>query len=62
MGLKTISPKDLHAAMQKQQVTVIDVNAPQRWQATHVPGAINLAPTQFTASDLPIDTARDLVF
>ena len=62
MGLKTISPKDLHAAIQSQRVTVIDVNARHRWELAHVPGAINLDPMQFTASDLPVDSARELVF
>jgi rhodanese-related sulfurtransferase len=61
MGLKTISAKDLHLAIQNQRVTVIDVNARHRWQAAHIPGAINLD-TQFSASDLPADTAHDLVF
>ncbi len=62
MGLKTVSPADLQAAIHNKKATVIDVNAPQRWQAAHVPGAINLDATQFSASDLPTDTARDLVF
>jgi rhodanese-related sulfurtransferase len=62
MGLKTISPIDLHTAIQNQRVTVIDVNARHRWQAAHIPGAINLDPTQFSTSDLPADTTRDLVF
>ena len=62
MGLKTILPKDLHEAIQSRRVTVIDVNARQRWELAHVPGAMNLDPTQFSANDLPIDSARDLVF
>ena len=62
MGLKTISPKHLHLAIQNQRVTVIDVNARQRWLVAHIPGAINLDPTQFSASDLPADAVRDLVF
>ena len=62
MGLKTISPKDLHEAIQNQRVTVLDVNSRQRWELAHVPGAINLDSSQFSASDLPVDTAHDLVF
>ena len=62
MGLKTISPKDLHLAMQNQRVTVIDVNARPRWELAHVPGAINLDPAQFSAKDLPIDRTREMVF
>lgn len=62
MGIKTISPKDLHLAIQNQRVTVIDVNARHRWELAHVPGAINLDPAQFSAKDLPTDSARELVF
>ena len=62
MGLKTISPKDLHVAIQNQRVTVVDVNFRQRWELAHVPSSINLDPNQFSANDLPTDTSRDLVF
>lgn len=62
MGLKTISPKDLLVAIELERVTVIDVNARQRWELAHIPSAINLDPFHFAASDLPSDTARDLVF
>ena len=62
MGLKTISPKDLHEAIQNQRMTVLDVNSRQRWELAHVPGAINLDPLRFSANDLPTDAARDLVF
>ena len=44
MGLKTISPDELHQLIQKQQVTVIDVNSRQSWIKAHVPGALNLDP------------------
>ena len=62
MGLKTISPENLQVAIGLERITVIDVNARHRWQLAHVPSAINLDPFHFSASDLPADTARDLVF
>ncbi len=38
MGLKTVSPGGLHEMIQKQQVTVIDVNSRQSWMKARVPG------------------------
>lgn len=62
MGLKTISPDELHQLIQKRQVTPIDVNSPQSWRAAHVPGALNLDPAGFTEGDLPPDKGASLVF
>jgi rhodanese-related sulfurtransferase len=62
MGLKTISPSALHALMQRQPVTVIDVNSRQSWIKEHVPGAVNLDPIGYVDSDLPADKAASLVF
>lgn len=62
MGLKTISPGALHQMMQEQQVTVIDVNSRQSWIKAQVPGALNLDPTNYNASDLPPDKESSLVF
>jgi rhodanese-related sulfurtransferase len=41
---------------------VIDNNGPGSWQKRHVPGAKNLDPGQFTATDLPADKEATLVF
>jgi rhodanese-related sulfurtransferase len=41
---------------------VIDNNSPARWKRSHVPGAINLNPHDFTADALPADRAATLVF
>ena len=38
MGLKTISPDELHQLIQKQQVTVIDVNSRHSWIKARVQG------------------------
>jgi rhodanese-related sulfurtransferase len=62
MGLKTISPGDLKQLLQKQGVTVVDVNSPQSWAEAHVPGAVNLDPANYVASDLPEDKNASLVF
>lgn len=62
MGLNTISPTHLHQMLQKQQVTVIDVNARQSWIKARVPGARNLDPVSYNDNDLPSDKESTLVF
>ena len=62
MGLSTISPRDLHARMQTEPPTVIDVNSRQSWSTARVPGALHVDPTGFAANDLPPDRASELVF
>jgi len=62
MGLKAISPDGLHQMMQKQPVTVIDVNSRQSWMKAHVPGALNLDPANYSDGDLPPDKESNLVF
>ncbi len=62
MGLKTISPDALHQRMQKESLSVIDVNARGSWTAAHVPGAKHLDPAAFDDSNLPPDKAAVLVF
>ncbi len=62
MGLKAISPVDLHCLVQARQVTTIDVNSLQSWEKAHVPGALNLDPVEYNADDLPPDRQSELVF
>jgi len=62
MGLKTISPRDLHDLMQREAVATIDVNAKQSWLRARVPGAVHLDPTGFRDEDLPANKAALLVF
>src|SRR5437899_4344786 len=63
MGLKTISPDDLHRLAQNTgQVSVIDVNSRQSWMEARVTGARNLAPDAYAYSDLPRDKNAALVF
>ena len=62
MGLKVITPKHLDAWLEQGVVTVIDVNAPQSWQAARVRGAVNLDPVHFDGTHLPSDHEAPLVF
>ena len=63
MGLKTISPGDLHRLMQDPKpATVIDVNSRDSWLKARVPGATNLDPADYKDSDLPADKDAALVF
>lgn len=62
MGLKTISPRDLHRLMGSGSVTVVDVNSRQSWESAHVPGAVHLEPLDFRDSDLPSDKELAVVF
>lgn len=61
MGLKTVSPKNLHERIGR--VTVIDVNAHPSWLKARVPGALHLGVgAGFDAGALPPDLAAPLVF
>ena len=61
MGLKTISPQELHETMRKGPLTIVDVNAQQSWLRARVPGAINLG-VDFDAGALPQDMTSSLIF
>lgn len=61
MGLKSISPKQLHQRMQEAAPAIVDVNAQQSWLRARVPGAINLS-VEFDAAALPQDRQAELVF
>jgi len=62
MGLKTISPQDLHRWMQDKPVIAIDVNSRQSWLQARVPGALHLDPTGYSEGDLPSGKDSHLVF
>jgi rhodanese-related sulfurtransferase len=62
MGLKSISPSGLNELMQKEKVTVVDVNSRQSWMKAHVPGAVNLDPAGYGDGDLPAGRDAALVF
>lgn len=60
MGLKTISPEDLHRMT--GEVAVVDVNSRQSWEKAHVPTAVHLDPAEYKESDLPPDRDATVVF
>ena len=63
MGLKTVSPRDLHARLREGTITVVDVNAAPSWARARVPGALHAGVgAAFDASRLTADTAAPLVF
>lgn len=62
MGLKNISPADLHRKMQDEQIFVFDVNSRSSWTQARVPGAVNLEPVAYKDADLPADKNASLVF
>lgn len=62
MGLKTISPGDLHQAMQERPMAVFDVNSRLRWLEARVPGARHLDPAGYTDRDLPAEKDATMVF
>jgi rhodanese-related sulfurtransferase len=62
MGLKTISPDELHRMVERQTVKVVDVDSPQSWAKARVPGALNLDPANYAEKDLPADKSAAPVF
>ena len=62
MGLHSISPRGLHELMQREAVTIIDVNSRAGWLAGRVPGALNLDSASFGSGDLPTDRDAVVVF
>jgi len=62
MGLNVISPGKLQQLMQKQPVSVFDVNSRQSWLTARVLGARPLDPMGYDESDLPADRASTLEF
>jgi len=61
MGLKSISPQELHDNLGKPSLTVIDLNAQNAYAKARVPGAQNLPP-EFADGALPADKDASLVF
>ena len=62
MGLAVITPEALLREVEARRVTVLDVNAPERFTLAHVPGARHLDPAGFGAAELPPDLDAGLVF
>lgn len=62
MGLKSISCREVGNLLPLQRAVIIDVNSTSRWASAHVPGAHNLDPVHFDASELPAEKRTELVF
>jgi rhodanese-related sulfurtransferase len=62
MGLNVVSPRKLQQLMQKQPVSVLDVNSRQSWLTARVAGARPLDPMGYDESELPADRDSMLVF
>lgn len=62
MGLKSVSCRDVGNLLPQRRAVIIDVNSTSRWALAHVPGARNLDPVHFDASELPDEKYTELVF
>lgn len=65
MGLRTISPAELHRAIQedgRRELVTIDVNSAGSWEQARVPGSIHLDPATYGPEALPSNTQAPLVF
>ena len=62
MGLRTITPDQLHQLNQSETVTILDVNSLSSWIGARVPGARHLDPVDYKESELPADRNAPLVF
>ncbi len=61
MGVKNISPGELHGRLGPGGPAVFDLNAAHSWQTARVPGAASLG-VDFDASALPPNHDASLVF
>ena len=62
MGIPTIAPNALRRMIEQRAVTVIDVNARERWAEAHVPTARNVDPVTWREQELPADKDAMVVF
>jgi len=62
MGLKTIGRATLRRTLEQGEAALFDVNSPASWRDARIPGARHLDPERFTASDLPAERGRPIVF
>ena len=62
MGIPTIAPGAVRRMIEQRAVTVIDVNARERWAQAHVPSARNVDPVTWREQDLPADKDALVVF
>lgn len=61
-GIAELTIAEVAARLGEPGFHVIDNNGAGRWKRGHVPGALNLNPHLYAASDLPPDKGATLVF
>ena len=57
-----LSVQEVAELMAQGEAVIIDVNPRRRWASGHVPGAINLDPSEFTEADIPADKGMSVIF
>ncbi len=62
MEFRELAVAEVAARLGQPGFFVFDNNGESRWKRSHVPGARNLNPHLFAASDLPSDKTATLVF
>ena len=62
MDIPELTVDEVEARLGQPDFFVFDNNGAGRWKRSHVPGAKNLNPHLFEASELPPDKAATLVF
>jgi len=60
--LEQWGPQELHDAMQRGDVAVIDVRTPQEFAFEHIKGALLSPMSSFDAASLPSQKGKQLVF
>jgi rhodanese-related sulfurtransferase len=61
-AIPELTVQEVAARLGQPGFHVYDNNGPGRWKRSHVPGAKNLNPYNFDASELPEDLQATLVF
>ena len=62
MDIPELTVGEVAARLGQPGFHVFDNNGEGRWKRSHVPGAKNLNPYTFEATDLPADKSATLVF
>jgi rhodanese-related sulfurtransferase len=57
-----LSVKEVAELIAQGAAVLIDVNPSRRWASGHVPGAINLDPSEFTEADIPGGKTANVIF
>ena len=58
---KDLTPAQVQAALEVQQILLIDVREPEEFSAEHIAGAFNIPLSRFNPSELPDAGGRTIV-